>query len=192
MTGLRLHSFKTQRRGCNPSKLTPITTTSATPSVASSVLCLCFWLGQFYTGLRSGFVHAVWHNANLKWALLWFNIDPILRLILYVISNLKPAFVIKSKEQICTMKIRFKEKRKDLHSLQKHQPPPLSFSPLHDSHYTHLEPQGLLGRSSSRRRVGVESWASKLVVIAIVSVACLFVFESTMVNRGRSEVWKMR
>lgn len=42
------------------------------------------------------------------------------------------------------------------------------------------------------KRVGVESWASKLVVIAIVSVACLFVFESTMVNSGRSEVWKMR
>lgn len=40
--------------------------------------------------------------------------------------------------------------------------------------------------------MGVESWASKLVVIAIVSVACLFVFESTMVNSGRSEVWKMR
>ncbi len=30
------------------------------------------------------------------------------------------------------------------------------------------------------------------MVIAIVSVACLFVFESTMVNSGRSEVWKMR
>lgn len=40
--------------------------------------------------------------------------------------------------------------------------------------------------------MGVESWASKLVVIAIVSFACLFVFESTMVNSGRSEVWKMR
>lgn len=113
------HSFKTQRRGCNPSKLTPITTTSATPSVASFVLCLCFWLGQFYTGLRSGFVHAVWHNANSKWALLWFNIDPILRLILYVISNLKPAFVIKSKEQICTTKIRFKEKREKICTLSR-------------------------------------------------------------------------
>lgn len=83
------------------------------------------------------------------------------------------------------MKIHFKEKREKICTLSRntnHLVCP--FLPFTAATTPIWSPKGFW----DGEEVGVESWASKLVVIAIVSVACLFVFESTMVNSGRSEV----